>query len=80
VVIGGKGCNEFNENDKAILIYVGYCCIYKLEGSVWELQWSIMGKADKERLRLMVAISPDGKIVACGGVTGVNENITTGVV
>ena len=82
LVIGGKGRNEFDATtgDKTATS-VGYCRVFKYLGGEWDFQHSIMGQTDKERLGTMVAISPTGNVVACGGVTGVNGNgITMGVV
>eukprot|EP00571_Detonula_confervacea_P006561 CAMPEP_0172330912 /NCGR_PEP_ID=MMETSP1058-20130122/61649_1 /TAXON_ID=83371 /ORGANISM="Detonula confervacea, Strain CCMP 353" /LENGTH=1542 /DNA_ID=CAMNT_0013048149 /DNA_START=153 /DNA_END=4778 /DNA_ORIENTATION=+ len=83
VVIGGKGRDEFDPiTGEVILNSVGYCRVYKFGNREWEFQHSIVGKFSDERLGSAVAVSPDGRVVACGGVSGsVNgDSSTSGVV
>ena len=75
LVIGGKGRSEVDATTgKVILKSTGHCRVYQFQSSEWGFQYSIEGKASEERLGSSVAVSPDGNIVACGGVSGVNGN------
>ena len=71
VVIGGKGWSEVNETTgEVILQAAGICRIHEFINGQWELVHIIKGKADEERLGSSAAISPEGNVVACGGVDG----------
>jgi len=75
LVIGGMGRSDVNASTgEVILKSTGHCRVFQFQFSEWEFQYSIEGKAFEERLGSSVAVSPDGNIVACGGVNGVNGN------
>lgn len=81
VVIGGKGRNEVNGTSGDVIFRsTGHCRIYQFQSTQWEYQHSIVGKGNEERLGSSVAVSPDGNVVACGGVSGVKGNSKSGVV
>ncbi len=65
IVVGGRGHNGLN------MSAVGHCRIYQFSPENWELQYSIVGKDADERLGSSVAVSRDGNVAACGGVSGV---------
>lgn len=69
VVIGGRGRNKVM--GRTSLESTGHCVIYLLQSRQLEYQYSIEGEAAEERLGTSVSVSPDGNIVACGGVGGV---------
>jgi len=81
VVVGGKGRNKVNATTgEVILRSTGHCHVYQFESGQWEFQHSINGKGYEERLGFSVAVSSDGNVIACGGVSGVNGNSKSGVV
>ena len=84
IVIGGRDRSEVNSATAEIIMEsTGHCTVYKYESFAdeWQFEHSIEGKAAGERLGSSVAISPDGSVVSCGGVGGVNEKSqTSGVV
>jgi len=81
VVVGGKGRNEVNATTgEVILRSAGHCHIYQFQYDQWEFQHSIEGKVYEERLGFSVAVSSDGNVVACGGISGAKGNSKSGVV
>jgi len=81
VVVGGKGHNEVDAiSGEVIMSSVGYCRIYKYEGSQLELEHSITGRAVDERLGSDEAVSLDGSVAACGGTDGLKDDLVSGVV
>ncbi|KAL7550072.1 hypothetical protein ACHAWF_016869 [Thalassiosira exigua] len=58
--------------DELLLESIGHCRVYRFQARSWELERSITGKVSEERLGSSAAVSPDGNIVACGGVGGTN--------
>lgn len=83
VVIGGKNRNEVNAAGDVSLESTGYCRVYSFEDGLWVLQHTMVGQTAMERLGSSVAVSPDGNVVACGGVDGaidVGSSSTSGVV
>lgn len=66
VVIGGRGHSESNMSS------AGHCRIYQFSPDQWGLQFTIVGKNADERLGSSVAVSRDGNVAACGGVSGVS--------
>lgn len=78
VVIGGKGRSEFNgTTGQVILQSTGHCNVYQIQAGQWEFQHSMVGKTSEERLGSSVAVSANGNIVACGGVSGVRDGHST---
>jgi len=78
VVIGGKGRSEFNATtDQVILQSTGHCNVYQIQADQWEFQHSMVGGTSEERLGSSVAVSPNGNIIACGGVSGARDGHST---
>lgn len=80
VVIGGRGHNELNSTTNELKSSVGHCRIYQFSPEKWDVLYSIVGKDADERLGSSVAVSRDGNVVACGGVSGVIDGGASGVV
>lgn len=82
VVVGGRGHNELNAATNELLTSsVGHCRIYQFSADKWDLKHSIVGKDADERLGSSVAISRDGNVAACGGVSGmIGGDSASGVV
>jgi hypothetical protein len=81
VVIGGRGHSVVNNVTGEEMSSVGRCRVYQFVSAGWVLQHTITGQANDERLGTSVAVSRDGNVVACGGVSGVNGDSTiSGVV
>jgi hypothetical protein len=81
VVIGGRGHSKVNSTIGDKMNSVGHCHIYQFISGTWDLPHTITGQALDERLGTSVAVSRDGNIVACGGVSDVNgDSTTSGVV
>lgn len=81
VVIGGRGHSVINFTTDEVLNSAGQCHIYQSTSGTWSLQRTISGQTPDERLGTSVAVSRDGNVVTCGGVSGVtSDSITCGVV
>ena len=64
LVVGGKG---YSGNSK---YYAGQCKIFEWKGTQFEILHIMVGQTKKEELGTSVAVSDDGNIIACGGITG----------
>lgn len=71
LVIGGKG---YSGNSKPL---AGRCSILEWNGRRYRLIHTIEGQTENEELGFSAAVSNDGNIIACGGVTGRWSNITS---
>jgi hypothetical protein len=81
VVIGGRGHSVVNSTTGEIMNSAGQCHIYQFASGIWDLQQTIRGRTIDERLGTSVAVSRDGNVVTCGGVSGVtSDSIISGVV
>jgi WD40 repeat protein len=81
VVIGGRGHSVKNVTTDEVLNSAGQCHIYQFTSGIWNLQQTISGQTLDERLGTSVAVSRDGNVVTCGGVSGVtSDSVTSGVV
>ncbi len=81
VVIGGRGHSAANNATGEEMNSVGHCRVYQFGSAGWILLHTITGQAPDERLGTSVAVSRDGNVVSCGGVSGVNgDSNISGVV
>ena len=64
LVVGGKG---YSGNSK---YYSGQCKVFEWKATQFEILHTMVGQTRKEELGTSVAVSDDGNIIACGGITG----------
>lgn len=77
LVTGSKGRNGDDGNIES----AGACQLYQnLSGRRWRSRNTLMGQSEDEHLGSWVTISRDASVFACGGINGVLQGLTYGVV
>ena len=77
LVTGSKGRN----GDDGSIESAGACQLYQnLSGRRWRSRNTLMGQSEDEHLGSWVTISRDASVFACGGINGVLQGLTYGVV